>query len=81
MPKVYYAKIKDHKDWELIYYHKGQYLDDNMEEIHKDWIIDKFLFSDLCTYIKEALDTAYFQSVKRVSAKALVDYVDEYFSK
>ena len=81
MPKVYWAKLKDHKDWELIYYHKDQYLDDNMEEIHEDWIEYKILFSDLCKYIKNALYVANFESIDRVAFKALIKYIEEYFSK
>lgn len=81
MEEVYWAKIKNHNEWEFIYYHKGQYLDDNMEEIHEDWIEHKILLSDLCKYIKNALYVANFESIERVAAKALLNYVEEYFSK
>lgn len=79
--EVYYAKVKDYADWSLIVHYNGQILNDNAEPIGKAMIEKEYIFADLCNYIKEGLDTAYpTQDTKKEAAKALINYIEDYFS-
>lgn len=79
MTEVYYAKIKNYKNWELIYYHNGMIFDDNAEEIHADWIEKEYPLKDIYRSIKNALASTPIDDMQE-ACKDFITQAFEYFN-